>query len=69
MRFWPDFWQSLVAILFGNLVYFLLEPHLPVAAQHQLYRPDLGMLVDFSICVAAWVAVTWLTRLGSRDKS
>jgi hypothetical protein len=29
-----NFAQSLIAVLAGNIVYFLLMPHLPPAARH-----------------------------------
>jgi hypothetical protein len=46
-----NFVQSLIAVLAGNLVYFLLMPHLPPAAQHNPMKFDLGVLVDFWICL------------------
>ncbi|HKW18840.1 MAG TPA: hypothetical protein VJO35_15130 [Terriglobales bacterium] len=46
-----NFVQSLIAVLAGNLVYFLLMPHLPAAAQHNPMRLDLGVLVDFWFCL------------------
>jgi hypothetical protein len=42
-----NFAQSLIAVLAGNVVYFLLMPHLPPAARHVAPRLDLGVLVDF----------------------
>ena len=49
-----NFVQSLVAVLAGNLVYFLLMPHLPPAARHNPLKFDLGVLVDFWFCVVAF---------------
>ena len=46
--------QALLAIILGNVVYFLREPSLPLIAQHQLFRPDLGMLIDFWFCLVAY---------------
>lgn len=43
--------ESLLAVLLGNLVYFLLMPHLPERARHVPTHPDLGLLVDFWICL------------------
>jgi hypothetical protein len=51
-----NFAQSLIAVLAGNLVYFLLMPHLPPAAQH-IHKYDLGMFVDFGICLVIFVAI------------
>jgi hypothetical protein len=56
-----NFLDALVAVLAGNAVYFLLMPHLPLAARHSLFREDWGLLVDFSIC-ATILAATKLTR-------
>ncbi|HUJ30647.1 MAG TPA: hypothetical protein VLY23_05160 [Candidatus Acidoferrum sp.] len=60
----PRRWlEYLVAILLGNAIYyFSLLPHLPKALHHEGYRIDLGMLLDFVVCVAVY----GLIRLGSR---
>ena len=49
-----NFVQALLAILLGNAVYFILMPSLPASAQHRLFRPDLGMVVDFWFCLVAY---------------
>jgi len=46
-----NFLQSLAAVLAGNIVYFLLMPHLPPAARHNPARLDLGVIVDFWFCL------------------
>jgi hypothetical protein len=46
-----NFVQSLIAVLAGNLVYFLVMPHLPPAARHTIGKMDLGVLVDFWFCL------------------
>jgi hypothetical protein len=46
-----NFLQALVAVLAGNALYFLLLPHLPPQARHVPPRVDLGMLLDFWICL------------------
>jgi hypothetical protein len=51
-----NFFQSLIAVLAGNLVYFLLMPYLPPAARH-VRRYDLGVLVDFWICLVIFGAI------------
>jgi hypothetical protein len=43
--------KYLVAILLGQALYFYLNPYLPPAAQHHLYKLDLGTLVDFWFCL------------------
>jgi hypothetical protein len=51
---WVNFVQSLLAVLLGNGMYFLVMPSLPAAARHKLFRIDLGLLVDFWFCVVAF---------------
>jgi hypothetical protein len=34
-------------------VYFLLARYLPLGVRHQAFRIDLGMVVDFLICLMA----------------
>ncbi len=46
-----NFVQSLVAVLAGNALYFLLMPYLPVRARHVAPRLDLGVVVDFWFCL------------------
>jgi hypothetical protein len=51
------FWQSLIAVLVGNAIYYSVERYLPPRGQHQLYRIDWGLAVDFWICVICYVLV------------
>jgi len=46
--------QALVAIVLGNVVYFLLLPSLPQAARHRPFQLDLGMVIDFWFCLVAY---------------
>jgi len=48
-RRWAEY---LVAILSGNVVYLFIEPGLPPALRHRFSHIDLGLLIDFLICVA-----------------
>jgi hypothetical protein len=57
------FGRSLLAILLGNAVYFLLMPRLPSSAQHQAFRLDLGLLVDFAVCVAVFGVLQLVWRV------
>ncbi len=50
-RRWTEY---LIAILAGNIVYFFLEPRLPSQLQHQTFRVDLGLALDFGLCVAIY---------------
>ena len=46
-----NFLQALAAVLAGNTVYLLLLPHLPPAARHVPLRLDIGLVVDFWLCL------------------
>ena len=49
-----NFLQTLLAIILGNVVYFVLAPSLPPVARHRPSRLDLGMVVDFWFCLVAY---------------
>ena len=49
-----NFLQTLLAIVLGNVVYFVLAPSLPPVARHRPMRLDLGMVVDFWFCLVAY---------------
>lgn len=57
-----NFLDALTAVLAGNAIYYLLMPHLPAAARHNLFKEDWGLLLDFAICTAIFVAVKYLRR-------
>jgi hypothetical protein len=57
-----NFLDALLAVLAGNAIYFLLMPHLPAFARHRLFREDWGLLVDFAICAAIFVAVKYVRQ-------
>ena len=54
--------QSLLAILLGNVVYFLLLPQLPLAARHRPHHIDLGMVLDFWICLVIYGTIRTVRR-------
>jgi hypothetical protein len=59
--------KQFIAIVIGNAIYFLLlMPHLPAKAQHQPDRLDLGLLVDFWVCVAIYGVIEFIARRRSR---
>jgi hypothetical protein len=62
-----NFAQSLVAVLAGNIIYFLLMPHLPPVAQH-VRRYDFGVVVDFGICVAIFVLIKTFANRGRSSR-
>jgi len=49
-----NFLQALLAIVLGNIVYFLLLPSLPPVARHHPFRIDLGTALDFWFCLVAY---------------
>jgi hypothetical protein len=49
-----SFWQSLAAVLVGNAIYYGIYRYLPTRGQHQLYRIDWGLAIDFWICVICY---------------
>ncbi len=63
-----NFVQSLIAVVAGNLTYFLLMPYLPPAARHHVMRPDLGVVVDFWLCVVFLGIIKTVTKWGSRQR-
>jgi hypothetical protein len=63
MNLWPNFLKSLVAVLAGNAVYFLLlAPWLPPAGRHGIYRIDLGLVIDFWVCLAIYGVIELVWR-------
>lgn len=57
-----NFIESLIAVVAGNVVYFLLMPHLPPAARHSPMHVDLGVVVDFWFCLVFLGAIKTLRR-------
>ena len=53
--------ESFIAVVVGNLIYFSVAPLLPASLQHELFRPDLGLVLDFLVCVGVF-GVTRLVR-------
>jgi hypothetical protein len=49
-----NFWQSLIAVIVGNAIYFLFMNHLPRPARHITFKFDLGLVVDFWICLVIY---------------
>jgi hypothetical protein len=50
-RRWAEY---LLAVLGGNVVYLFMEPQLPMAMRHRIFRIDWGLALDFGICVALY---------------
>ncbi|HVP43312.1 MAG TPA: hypothetical protein VMS96_07755 [Terriglobales bacterium] len=66
LRVLRNFWKSLVAVLAGNALYFLLMPQLPPAARHAPGRLDLGLAVDLWFCLVAYGLIELFRRRRSR---
>jgi hypothetical protein len=60
-RRWAEY---LVAVLAGNVAYLFIEPQLPAAMRHRMFRVDLGLAIDFLMCVGIYGLVR-LVRLGN----
>ncbi len=54
--------QALLAIVLGNVLYFLLLPSLPPAARHHPFHVDLGSLVDFWFCLVVYGVIRTARR-------
>jgi hypothetical protein len=55
--------KSFVAVISGNAIYFiLLMPLLPPVARHKPYKLDLGLIVDFWVCLACYGVVELISR-------
>lgn len=70
-RFSRNFLKSLASVLLGNAIYFLVMPKLPLRAQHQYNRLDLGLIIDFWICVVIYGIIStlgFLRRRGTNSK-
>ncbi len=60
VRRWVEY---LAAILGGNILFLLLEPHLPVWLQHHVFRVDGGLGVDFALCAGLYGVLRLIRRL------
>ncbi len=46
--------HALIAVVGGNVLYFLLMPLLPPLVRHVPFRLDLGLVVDFWFCLVVF---------------
>jgi hypothetical protein len=46
--------QAFLAVVLGNVAYFLLAPSFPPLARHRPFHFDLGMAIDFWFCLVAY---------------
>lgn len=54
LRPWRRFWIALLAVGLGNPIYPLVEGFLPEKGRHQPFRVDLGLAVDFWVCLVVF---------------
>jgi hypothetical protein len=55
--------KQAIAVVLGNVLYFFaIMPHLPAAGRHRPDRFDLGLIVDFWVCVAMYGVVELVDR-------
>jgi hypothetical protein len=52
--------ESFVAVVVGNVFYFLASPLFPERWRHEMFRPDLGLAIDFLFCVGAFGVIRLL---------
>ncbi len=64
--FFKGWGESFVAVVVGNVFYFLARPLFPERWRHELFRPDLGLAIDFLFCLAAFGVIRMLRRSPSR---
>ncbi len=58
-----NFVKSLIAVIIGGAVYFLvIEPRLPLHARHQIFRFDLGLLINAWICLVTYGIIEFVLR-------
>ena len=58
--------ESFLAVLVGNIIYFGAMPYLPQRFQHELFRPDAGLMLDFLICAAVFGGIRYARRRAAR---
>jgi hypothetical protein len=63
------FLHSLLAVLIGNAVYFGFESRFPPAARHTPYQIDVGLVVAFWFCLAAWGLLAFIPYFRAKDKA
>ncbi len=49
--------KMLLAVLLGNVIYFLVAPGLPDFLAHDAFRIDVGLFVDMAICGVVYLVL------------
>ena len=63
-RRWAEY---LVAVLGGNIIYLAIEPQLPAPLRHRMFQIDLGLALDFLICVLLYGLIRLVRGSGNRQ--
>ena len=53
----------------GNIIYLAIEPQLPTPLRHRMFQIDLGLALDFLICVALYGLIRLARGSGQRGAS
>ena len=64
-----NFLHALIAVVAGNAIYFLVEKYLPVSARHSPFRIDVGMAVDFWVCLVVFGIIKTLAARGRKSRA
>ena len=64
-RRWAEY---LVAVLGGNVIYLGIEPQLPGPLRHRMFQVDLGLALDFLICVSLYGLVRMVRGWGDASE-
>lgn len=55
--------KQAIAVIGGNLLYFfVLMPHSPMGGRHRPDKLDLGLIVDFWVCVVVYGVIELIDR-------
>jgi hypothetical protein len=54
--------KMLLAVLLGNVIYFLIAPGLPDFLAHNTFRVDPGLFVDMAICAVVYLVIRRIVR-------
>ena len=49
--------KMLLAVLLGNVIYFLIAPGLPDFLAHDTFRIDVGLFLDMAICGIVYLVI------------
>jgi hypothetical protein len=63
-RRWAEY---LLAVLGGNVIYLAIEPQLPTPLRHRMFQVDLGLAIDFIICVILYGFIRLVRGSGDRQ--